>query len=30
MHDFEPGWDTLGSPGYVMESDLTFADVTAR
>jgi len=28
MHDFEPGWDTYKeSPGYAMESDLTFADV---
>lgn len=28
MHDFEPGWDTYReSPGYAMESDLTFADV---
>ena len=29
MHDFEPGWDTYReAPGYAMESDLTFADVT--
>ena len=29
MHDFEPGWDTYKEgPGYVMESDLTFPDVT--
>jgi deglycase len=29
MHDFEPGWDTYKEgPGYVMESDLTFDDVT--
>lgn len=28
MHDFEPGWDTYKeSPGYAMESDLTFKDV---
>ena len=28
MHDFEPGWDTYKeSPGYAMESDLTFEDV---
>jgi protease I len=28
MHDFEPGWDTYReAPGYIMESDLTFADV---
>jgi protease I len=28
MHDFEPGWDTYKeSPGYVVESDLTFEDV---
>jgi protease I len=29
IHDFEPGWDTYKeSPGYAMESDLTFADVS--
>ena len=29
MHDFEPGWDTYKeAPGYIMESDLTFADVS--
>ena len=29
MHDFEPGWDTYKeAPGYAMESDLTFADVS--
>lgn len=29
MHDFEPGWDTYKeSPGYAMDADLTFADVT--
>jgi protease I len=29
MHDFEPGWDTYReAPGYAMESDITFADVT--
>ena len=29
MHDFEPGWDTYKeSPGYVLESDLTFDEVT--
>ena len=29
MHDFEPGWDTYReAPGYAMDSDLTFADVT--
>jgi protease I len=28
MHDFEPGWDTYKeSPGYAIESDLTFADI---
>jgi len=28
MHDFEPGWDTYKeTPGYVIESDLAFADV---
>ena len=28
MHDFEPGWDTYKeSPGYAIESDLTFDDV---
>jgi protease I len=28
MHDFEPGWDTYKeSPGYAMESDLTFDDI---
>ena len=28
MHDFEPGWDTYKeSPGYVVESHLTFDDV---
>lgn len=28
IHDFEPGWDTyMERPGYIMESDLTFADV---
>ncbi len=28
MHDFEPGWDTYKeSPGYAIESDLTFEDV---
>lgn len=31
MHDFEPGWNTYKeSPGYVIESDLTFADVVVR
>ena len=31
MHDFEPGWDTYKeSPGYVLESDLTFDEVTVR
>jgi protease I len=31
MHDFEPGWDTYKeSPGYVVESDLTFADVNVK
>ncbi|HXW06484.1 MAG TPA: DJ-1/PfpI family protein [Vicinamibacterales bacterium] len=31
MHDFEPGWDTYKeSPGYAIESDLTFADVVVR
>jgi len=30
MHDFEPGWDTYKeSPGYAIESDLTFDDVVA-
>ena len=30
MHDFEPGWDTYKeSPGYAMESDLTFEEVAA-
>ena len=29
MHDFEPGWDTYReAPGYGMESDLTFAEVS--
>lgn len=29
MHDFEPGWDTYReAPGYAMESDLTFDEVT--
>jgi protease I len=29
MHDFEEGWDTyVERPGYGMESDLTFDDVT--
>jgi protease I len=29
MHDFEPGWDTYKeSPGYAIEADLTFSDVT--
>lgn len=29
MHDFEPGWDTYKeSPGYEIESHLTFADVS--
>jgi len=29
MHDFEPGWDTyMERPGYAMESDLTFDQVT--
>src|SRR5690349_21767068 len=28
MHDFEPGWDTYKeSPGYAIESDLTFEQV---
>ncbi len=28
MHDFEPGWDTYKeSPGYAMESDLTFPEI---
>jgi putative intracellular protease/amidase len=28
MHDFEPGWDTYKeSPGYAIESDVTFDDV---
>jgi len=28
MHDFEPGWDTYKeSPGYAIESDLTFEEV---
>jgi protease I len=28
IHDFEPGWDTyLERPGYLVESDLSFADV---
>jgi protease I len=28
MHDFEPGWDTYKeSPGYALESQLTFDDV---
>jgi protease I len=28
IHDFEPGWDTyMERPGYIMESDITFADV---
>ena len=28
MHDFEPGWDTYKeSPGYAIESDLTFKEV---
>lgn len=28
MHDFEPGWDTYKeSPGYQVESDLTFHEV---
>jgi protease I len=28
MHDFEPGWDTYKeSPGYAIESDLTFDQV---
>jgi protease I len=31
MHDFEPGWDTYKeSPGYVLESDLTFDQVAGR
>src|SRR6186997_212211 len=31
MHDFEPGWDTYKeSPGYVLESDLTFDEVAVR
>lgn len=31
MHDFEPGWDTYKeSPGYVVESDLTFDEVAVR
>ena len=31
MHDFEPGWDTYKeSPGYAMESDLTFNDVSVK
>jgi protease I len=31
MHDFEPGWDTYKEqPGYAMESDLTFEDVSVR
>ena len=31
MHDFEPGWDTYKEqPGYIMESDLTFADVQVK
>jgi protease I len=29
MHDFEPGWDTyVERPGYAMESDLTFDQVS--
>lgn len=29
LHDFEPGWDTyLERPGYAMDADLTFDDVT--
>jgi protease I len=29
MHDFEPGWDTYKeAPGYAMESDLTFSEVS--
>ena len=29
MHDFEPGWDTYKEgPGYAMESDLTFPEIT--
>ncbi len=31
MHDFEPGWDTYKeSPGYAIESDLTFNDVSVK
>ncbi len=31
IHDFEPGWDTyMERPGYIMESDLTFADVSPK
>jgi protease I len=30
MHDFEPGWDTYKeSPGYSIDADLTFGDVSA-
>ncbi len=31
MHAFEPGWDTYKeSPGYEMDSDLTFKDVVVK
>ena len=31
MHDFEPGWDTYKeAPGYAIESDLTFNDVSVK
>lgn len=31
MHDFEPGWDTYKeSPGYALESQLTFEDVQVK
>lgn len=31
MHDFEPGWDTYKeSPGYAIESDLTFDQVAVK
>jgi protease I len=31
MHDFEPGWDTYKeSPGYAIESDVTFDEVIVR
>ena len=31
IHDFEPGWDTyVERPGYLVESDITFDDVTVE